>query len=92
MWTVWLVSAVVALNAASASSREQLPHRLPSSRDELPSKLVFDGERFALAVFTDLHFGEREGNGSWAAWGEAQDRNSSRVMGTVLDLENLDLV
>jgi hypothetical protein len=91
MKTVWLVAAVLVFGA-SASSREDLPHKLPSSRDELPFKLVFDDGRFALAVFTDLHFGEREGDGSWAAWGEAQDRNSSRVMGTVLDLENLDLV
>ncbi|XP_023526627.1 probable inactive purple acid phosphatase 16 isoform X1 [Cucurbita pepo subsp. pepo] len=43
---------------------------------------------FKIVLFADLHFGED----AWTDWGPLQDANSSRVMSTVLDLENPDLV
>lgn len=47
----------------------QLPGLDPSK-----SKLTFDSNgRFKVVSFSDMHFGERWGNGSWASWGPEND-------------------
>ncbi|KAG5647074.1 hypothetical protein DXG03_001444 [Asterophora parasitica] len=43
---------------------------------------------FKLTVFSDLHFGENP----WDSWGPEQDRNSTRLMKTVLADEKPDYV
>ncbi|XP_057982694.1 probable inactive purple acid phosphatase 16 isoform X2 [Malania oleifera] len=46
------------------------------------------GSSFKIALFADLHFGED----AWTDWGPLQDRNSIRVMSTILDQETPDFV
>ena len=37
-------------------------------------KLVFDSDgHFKVVSFSDMHFGERNGDGSWAPWGPIND-------------------
>lgn len=39
----------------------------------MPQPLIFDADgTFKLAVFTDLHYGERNGDESWSEWGFQQ--------------------
>ncbi|KAF3769936.1 hypothetical protein M406DRAFT_35292 [Cryphonectria parasitica EP155] len=52
-----------------------------------PLKFRDDGT-FQIAVFEDLHFGEN----AWDSWGPQQDINSVRVMNTILDTEDPDLI
>lgn len=59
----------------------------------MPQPLIFDADgTFKLAVFTDLHYGERNGDESWSEWGFQQDVSSTRVMNHVLDEESPNLV
>lgn len=52
------------------------------------AKLQFRNNRFKIALFADLHFGEAASED----WGPIQDLNSQRVMSYVLDAEKPDLV
>jgi hypothetical protein len=54
---------------------------------QTPLRFTSNGT-FQLAVFGDLHYGEAED----LVWGPQQDINSTRVMNTVLDYENQQLV
>ncbi|KZO91967.1 Metallo-dependent phosphatase [Calocera viscosa TUFC12733] len=56
-------------------------------------KLTFgkDGT-FKVVSFSDMHFGERWGNLSWADWGPANDALTQQVHATVLDQEKPDYV
>jgi hypothetical protein len=56
-------------------------------------KLTFDAAgQFKVLSLSDMHFGERNGDGSWAAWGVTQDTNTQRVHATVLDQEKPNYV
>ncbi|KAN0045324.1 hypothetical protein ACTA71_005701 [Dictyostelium dimigraforme] len=45
--------------------------------------------RFKIIQFTDIHFGEGENE----TWGKEQDKNSTKVMNTIIDKEeNVDLI
>ncbi|UNI18057.1 hypothetical protein JDV02_004353 [Purpureocillium takamizusanense] len=59
----------------------------PRAADPPPPLRFRDSGTFHLSVFSDLHFGEDQ-----AGDGPAQDRNSVRVLGAVLDAERPDLV
>lgn len=63
-------------------SHQRFRESLPTLRLRLN-----DESKFRIAVFSDLHYGEEE-NG----WGIDQDVKSTRVMETVLNHENPDLV
>ncbi|KAF7298608.1 Metallo-dependent phosphatase-like protein [Mycena indigotica] len=56
-------------------------------------KLVFDKTgSFKVVSFSDMHFGERAGDGSWAAWGPEHDAATQKVHAAVLDKEKPDYV
>ncbi|ORX35176.1 Metallo-dependent phosphatase-like protein [Kockovaella imperatae] len=56
-------------------------------------KLTFDDNgKFKVCVFSDMHFGERWGNGSFAAWGPENDNLTNYVHATILDQEQPDYV
>lgn len=52
------------------------------------ANLQFRDNRFKIALFADLHFGEAASED----WGPLQDLNSERIMSYVLDAEEPDLV
>ncbi|KAJ7025799.1 hypothetical protein C8F04DRAFT_1268785 [Mycena alexandri] len=61
------------------------------------NKLTFDAKgNFKVVSFSDMHMGERPGDGSWAAWGPANASNfdaaTQVVHGTVLDNEKPNYV
>ncbi|KAJ7618761.1 Metallo-dependent phosphatase [Roridomyces roridus] len=57
------------------------------------TKLTFDGAgNFKVVSFSDMHTGERWGNGSWADWGPANDAATQNVHATVLDNEKPNYV
>lgn len=37
-------------------------------------RLMFKGDKFKVVLFSDLHYGERDGNNTWAEWGVWQVR------------------
>ncbi|KAJ7762955.1 Metallo-dependent phosphatase-like protein [Mycena metata] len=56
-------------------------------------KLTFDAQgNFKVVSFSDMHTGERPGDGSWAAWGPANDAATQVVHATVLDNEKPNYV
>jgi len=55
-------------------------------------KLTFTDGRFKVVSFSDLHFGERWGDGTWADWGPANDARTQQVHSTVLDVEHPSFV
>lgn len=56
-------------------------------------KLTFDRNgQFKVVTFSDMHFGERWGNGSFAAFGPEDDANTQRVHATILDQEKPNYV
>ncbi|EJT98082.1 Metallo-dependent phosphatase [Dacryopinax primogenitus] len=59
----------------------------------LKRKLTFntDGE-FKVVSFSDMHFGERNGDGTFASWGPEQDTNTTIVHSIILDQEKPDYV
>ncbi|KAL1406999.1 hypothetical protein Q8F55_006412 [Vanrija albida] len=82
---------------AAAAPRRAFPAK-PACDDALNPypdgrRLTFapDGT-FKVVLFTDLHYGERDGGNVWAAWGVEQDTNSTRVMNRALDDEAPNLV
>ncbi|KAJ7469854.1 Metallo-dependent phosphatase-like protein [Mycena galericulata] len=57
------------------------------------NKLAFDANgNFKVVSFSDMHTGERPGDGSWAAWGPANDAMTQVVHATVLDNEKPNYV
>lgn len=80
--TVHLLTALSALATASqttlAAPRYNTNHGLRFTRHGT----------FHITVFEDLHFGEAED----LEWGPEQDVNTTRVMNTVLDCEDSQLV
>ncbi|KZT50667.1 Metallo-dependent phosphatase [Calocera cornea HHB12733] len=59
----------------------------------LKRKLTFDKDgQFKVVSFSDMHFGERNGDGTWASWGPEQDTNTTIVHGIILDEEQPDYV
>ncbi|OAQ92434.1 metallophosphoesterase [Purpureocillium lilacinum] len=82
------VLLLVAALAAGLSHQAAAAAVLPRAAADPPPPLRFrDNGTFHLSVFSDLHFGEDQ-----AGDGPAQDRNSVRVLGAVLDAERPDLV
>ncbi|ORY89023.1 Metallo-dependent phosphatase-like protein [Leucosporidium creatinivorum] len=68
------------------------PSKAACHRSDALKRLTFDQDgKFKLAVFSDLHYGERDGL-DWVQWGEDQDVNSTRVMDNVLNSESPDFV
>ncbi|EGG13517.1 metallophosphoesterase domain-containing protein [Cavenderia fasciculata] len=68
-------------SSSSSSSKKDKPTTGSSSDDD-------DVAIFKIVQITDTHFGEGEGTD----WGPEQDANSTRVMETILALEQPDLV
>ncbi|KAL4789421.1 Metallo-dependent phosphatase-like protein [Aspergillus venezuelensis] len=66
----------VAATAVSAAPSAQIPLRFSQ-----------DGN-FQISIFEDLHFGEN----AWDSWGPEADRDSVKVLNTILDAESPDLV
>ena len=66
---------------------EAISALLTSSSDDSPLRFTADGT-FQLSIFEDLHYGEAEN----LLWGPQQDIKSARVMNTVLDTEQQQLV
>ncbi|KAJ7893257.1 Metallo-dependent phosphatase-like protein [Mycena leptocephala] len=57
------------------------------------NKLTFDAAgNFKVVSFSDMHMGERPGDGSWAPWGPANDAATQVVHATVLDNEKPNYV
>ncbi|KAF7369531.1 Metallo-dependent phosphatase-like protein [Mycena venus] len=57
------------------------------------NKLTFNAAgNFKIVSFSDMHMGERPGDGSWAPWGPANDAATQVVHGTVLDNEKPNYV
>ncbi|KAJ7828777.1 hypothetical protein B0H14DRAFT_2811475 [Mycena olivaceomarginata] len=53
------------------------------------NKLTFNATgNFKVVSFSDMHMGERPGDGSWAPWGPANDAATQVVHRTMLDNEN----
>ena len=69
------VVASIAFSAASFVSASPLQNRAQLlGLDPSKKKLTFDaGGNFKVVSFSDMHFGERWGNGSWAIWGPEND-------------------
>uniref|UniRef100_A0A0G4GVY3 Calcineurin-like phosphoesterase domain-containing protein n=1 Tax=Chromera velia CCMP2878 TaxID=1169474 RepID=A0A0G4GVY3_9ALVE len=61
---------------------------VPMAQGAGGSVLRSSGESFVIVQFADLHFGEAPEK----LWGPEQDRNSTRVMESILDTEKPDLV
>ncbi|KAJ7204299.1 Metallo-dependent phosphatase-like protein [Mycena rebaudengoi] len=56
-------------------------------------KLTFDRNgNFKVVSFSDMHTGERPGDGTWAPWGPANDASTQRVHATILDQEKPNYV
>ncbi|ORY25933.1 Metallo-dependent phosphatase-like protein [Naematelia encephala] len=56
-------------------------------------KLTFDRNgNFKVVSFSDMHFGERWGDGTWASWGPSNDAATQNVHATVLDQEKPNYV
>ncbi|KAF7291247.1 Metallo-dependent phosphatase-like protein [Mycena indigotica] len=85
----WAAARAVA--APTSSPKPQLKGIIKGQR-----KLTFDAAgNFKVVSFSDMHFGERPGDGSWAAWGPEhimQDAATQKVHGAVLDHEKPDYV
>ncbi|KAH7107899.1 Metallo-dependent phosphatase-like protein [Auriculariales sp. MPI-PUGE-AT-0066] len=74
-----------------ASSAVAVPVRRDYTNELLglaKDKLTFTDGHFKVASFSDMHFGERWGNGTWADWGPANDASTQRVHATVMDNEH----
>ncbi|KAJ7141700.1 Metallo-dependent phosphatase-like protein [Mycena crocata] len=57
------------------------------------NKLTFDSNgHFKIVSFSDMHMGERPGDGTWAPWGPANDAATQRVHATILDNEKPNYV
>ncbi|KAK7045261.1 Metallo-dependent phosphatase-like protein [Favolaschia claudopus] len=57
------------------------------------NKLTFDAKgNFKVVSFSDMHMGERPGDGSWAPWGPEHDAATQVVHATVLDNEKPNYV
>jgi hypothetical protein len=67
--------AGIAFSAASLVLSRPAPHQTRLlGLDSSKRKLTFDANgKFKIVSFSDMHFGERWGNGSWADWGPAND-------------------
>ncbi|GFZ45087.1 hypothetical protein JCM24511_02813 [Saitozyma sp. JCM 24511] len=56
-------------------------------------RLTFDSNgNFKVVSFSDMHMGERWGDGSWASWGPSNDAATQNVHATVLDQEKPNYV
>ncbi|EFY91867.1 hypothetical protein MAC_02152 [Metarhizium acridum CQMa 102] len=75
----------LATDLASRVSRQLLTPR--ATNDILPSLKFNDNGTFQMSIFSDMHFGQYE-----SSIGPAQDRNTVRVIGDVLDFDRPELV
>lgn len=69
----WMTTAPLLLPIVSAKSQ--------------PVLRLNENNKFHIAIFSDLHYGEEE-----HGWGVDQDVNSTRVMNDILDYEDPDFV
>ncbi|KAH0592905.1 hypothetical protein MHUMG1_09358 [Metarhizium humberi] len=76
----------LAADLASRVSRQLLMPRAAND-DILPPLKFNDNGTFQMSIFSDMHFGQSE-----SSTGPAQDRNTVRVIGDVLDFDRPDLV
>ncbi len=72
----------LAVEGAAAAASAQNAAARASAASAPALRFRADGA-FQLAIFEDLHFGEN----AWDQWGPEQDRQSVRVMDSVLDAE-----
>ncbi|KIY73264.1 Metallo-dependent phosphatase [Cylindrobasidium torrendii FP15055 ss-10] len=56
------------------------------------TRLTFKNGAFKVISFSDMHFGERNGDGTWADWGEVADSKTQGVHSSILDNESPDYV
>jgi len=83
---VFIIAFFILLITVTRISPGDQPLREPSVSQ--PVLALDDAKTFTVAVFSDLHFGEKENS-----WGIDQDVNSTRVMRSVLENEpQVDLV
>ena len=57
-----------------------------------PLYINSETQSFKIMQLTDLHYGERYGNGSYAKWGTEQDLETSALITMLLEVEQPDLV
>ncbi|KAH8832667.1 Metallo-dependent phosphatase-like protein [Flagelloscypha sp. PMI_526] len=97
LWALTLTLATLGVGEANAAAVATPVGERASSEllglDLHKKKLTFDSNgHFKVVSFSDMHFGERWGNGSWAEWGPANDASTQRVHGVVLDQEKPNYV
>ncbi|KAF8143723.1 Metallo-dependent phosphatase-like protein [Mycena galopus ATCC 62051] len=87
---------LAALLLASSASAFPLARSVSSTLSGIitgKNKLTFDAAgNFKVVSFSDMHFGERNGDGTWAVWGPANDAMTQVVHGTILDNEKPNYV
>ncbi|KAF7340592.1 Metallo-dependent phosphatase-like protein [Mycena sanguinolenta] len=85
-----------ALLLASSASAFPLGRRVSNTLSGIitsKTKLTFNAAgNFKVVSFSDMHMGERNGDGTWAVWGPANDAATQVVHGTILDNEKPNYV
>ncbi|WOO84776.1 putative inactive purple acid phosphatase 16 [Vanrija pseudolonga] len=93
--TLLLLSTLLASAAAAPRSFPKQNNDCGDALNPYPDgrRLTFNKDgTFKVVLFTDLHYGERDGGNVWAEWGVEQDTNSTRVMNYALDDESPNLI